>query len=177
MTAVSNWRSIALMQAPGLSSCIAVGWRFLLEQKGVALPALFNDPSYQRTRQGGNFSTLRDGICNDLNNTGDVAERLRKAVIHTPSSFPEYLEFIRERVARNEAVLIAIRGRFQLSTAPIVFPNQNGYHIMPVVEVTDDNISMLVYNDRVHEPVTYILTLADFERMFWTRDRDLASLS
>lgn len=139
MSTFPNWQSHAVHQRRPLSGCIPTGYEFLLRVAGVDY---VNFDTFQD-----DFDLDKDLISsgNSRNNFESVAHIINlrypkicfKRIIFPRGQGAEKLLFIQNYVDNQKPILIS------LNMGPVL--RIPGCHIMPVIEIDDENLSLL-YN-------------------------------
>ena len=157
-TAFPAWQRSAVHQRRPRSGCIPTGYEMILRSvgaQGIDLSTFQDDFDLdQRLRAGG---TPR-------NNFESVAAEVRKkypSVCFRREGFDktkgdEKLKFVEERLAKKQPVLVSI------ANEPF---GGNGWHIMPVVDATEDKLILLKHVDANGTPETCELPKAEFVRI------------
>jgi hypothetical protein len=136
MTAFPNWHRFAVRQRRCDTGCIATGFEMILRAAGV--PGIAFDTFQDE------FDLDRDRLPGSefRNNFESVAAAVHKRYPHVRLVSKVFaagrgidkVKFVEERVAQQRPVLVSLR-------------NEGGYHIMPVVDATDDSFTLLEYVD------------------------------
>jgi len=135
--AFPNWKRFAVRQRRPASGCIPTGYEMLLRAakvEGIDLDSFQDDFDLDQH--------VGDGML-PRNNFDSVADAVRAKyphVIFTNISFvtgAEKLAFVERRVAAGQLpILVSLYMAAVFDVAP-------GWHIMPVVEATDDELTLL----------------------------------
>jgi hypothetical protein len=137
MTAFPNWKQHAVHQRRPMTGCIPTGYEMILRAVGA---------------KGINFASFQDDFDLDVNlgrgqiepknHFGSVASEIRKQYPWVDfdwkqfSTGSEKVRFIDEQLVKQQPVLIS------LAQAPF---GGRGWHIMPVVDATEDQYLLLEF--------------------------------
>lgn len=151
-----GWQQFAVHQRRPQSGCIPTGYEMILRSVGaqnVNLATFQDDFDLDRN--------LKDGET-PRNNFESVADAVRKKysdVCFRRVGFDqgsEELEFVEKRLANRQPVLVSIANK--------PFGGQ-GWHIMPVVDATDNELVLLKAVDADGTPETCVLWKEQFVRI------------
>jgi hypothetical protein len=153
-TALINWEQSAVQQCRPKTGCIPTGYEMLLRAAGAT---------------GINFATFQDDF--DLDKDLNEGELVRNNFVSVATAVQKVYPKIKFRHVQFEQLqgmdkLNAIEeqigaGRFVLISIALIPFGGNGWHIMPVVNITDDKL-MLLKGIKDCNPETCLISKDDF---------------
>jgi hypothetical protein len=158
MSAFPGWRKYVIKQKRPTSGCVSWGYEIILhaaDVKCVDFQTFQDDFDFDKDRRPGQEPV------NNFRSVGEAIKKKYPQVIFKIMEFSQgkgndKLKIVEQQIERQHPILISL--------ALEAF-GQKGYHIMPVVDATDDSLVLLHSLDKKNEPVTCEIPKSEFVRI------------